>query len=725
MKRYTQYRITCLLAALLLLVSGGVAQAQLTADYFHLVAERSIGAVVDIAMDDQALYLLAPNEIRKVNLGDPGASLVPTRLRATGMAFEQMIIAGDDLWLWSQAGRLGRAALAGPAAEVLQSWQLEDSVYAVIPVGGFVAVASGFNGVQLYLLAGDELKPMQSLTNGVHYSGLAASGQLLAAIDDYNGVELYHFADDSLELISEFLSLDPLLEVAIAEVPSGARLVATNGLNDLMVWDVSSSGVSITSKVIETDFVVTALTAAGSQILISGRGGELMILPEGGDAPVTVETPGVGARRMVSSGGTGEFSVGLLDPYANVTVCDVAGSQLSRARWIVTPQAPSSVALTGDGALVGTVSGIAQLYQTGSDLIQFPLWENGGGFDKLAELDSLLFGISKSQQRLEAFAARSGKLRRVASLELLQPPIDIIPLGQQSGRVALAVVLTGQVQVVEFDQLDGSFASIWNVNPQFKIAVAAVGESSLVILSQEGEVYRVSFSISSGPLGMPILGVLDRYPTAAAVADDFVAIGYADKLMIYRVDSEQQQFEYLLSPLAITNVIRLQFDPQSEVLVIGGRHGVQFADFSHPAELGVVYSVPGSDAVLDLAYRDGRLCVVSRAALQLFEASGVAPERRLPDEQIAAEEFAPNPFNNASEVTISLSQELIGKPITYEIVNILGERVVELRETVTRPQETFRWEGRSERGTTVASGVYFFRASVAGNVLVRKLVYLK
>jgi hypothetical protein len=84
----------------------------------------------------------------------------------------------------------------------------------------------------------------------------------------------------------------------------------------------------------------------------------------------------------------------------------------------------------------------------------------------------------------------------------------------------------------------------------------------------------------------------------------------------------------------------------------------------------------------------------------------------------------PNPFN--PETTIPVSIPRAGE-ITLTVYNVLGEEVRTLYAgSLEAGKYWFRWDGRSERGNSVASGVYLVRLSTgAGRAFVQKMTLLK
>jgi FlgD Ig-like domain/Cohesin domain len=83
----------------------------------------------------------------------------------------------------------------------------------------------------------------------------------------------------------------------------------------------------------------------------------------------------------------------------------------------------------------------------------------------------------------------------------------------------------------------------------------------------------------------------------------------------------------------------------------------------------------------------------------------------------------PNPFNPETEINYSLSTKSNIKLVIYDI---LGRTVRTLAQGVAEAGEySARWDGADEHGSTVASGMYFYRLTVNGQALARKMTLLK
>ena len=86
----------------------------------------------------------------------------------------------------------------------------------------------------------------------------------------------------------------------------------------------------------------------------------------------------------------------------------------------------------------------------------------------------------------------------------------------------------------------------------------------------------------------------------------------------------------------------------------------------------------------------------------------------------------PNPFNPQTSLSFSLPQTMLGQNVRLEIFNILGQRIRLLFNGKARVQKyRLTWLGQNDAGLQMPSGIYFYRLSVKGNTLTRRMLLMK
>ncbi len=83
----------------------------------------------------------------------------------------------------------------------------------------------------------------------------------------------------------------------------------------------------------------------------------------------------------------------------------------------------------------------------------------------------------------------------------------------------------------------------------------------------------------------------------------------------------------------------------------------------------------------------------------------------------------PNPFNPTTRISFDLPQRT---RVELYIYNVLGQRVRKLLNQILRGgRHELIWDGRSDSGSFVASGLYFVRLSTENNIAIKKMMVIK
>lgn len=99
-----------------------------------------------------------------------------------------------------------------------------------------------------------------------------------------------------------------------------------------------------------------------------------------------------------------------------------------------------------------------------------------------------------------------------------------------------------------------------------------------------------------------------------------------------------------------------------------------------------------------------------------------AAQKAVPDAFEVGQNY-PNPFNPSTEIAYALPE---GANVNVEVYNILGQRVKTLiNEFQDAGNYTVTWNGDDEYGSTVASGVYFYRVTAGQYKDIKKMVMMK
>jgi len=83
----------------------------------------------------------------------------------------------------------------------------------------------------------------------------------------------------------------------------------------------------------------------------------------------------------------------------------------------------------------------------------------------------------------------------------------------------------------------------------------------------------------------------------------------------------------------------------------------------------------------------------------------------------------PNPFNPTTRMKFDLPKRA---HVTLTVYNVLGQRVATLvEEELAADSYEVEWNGRSDGGNSVASGIYFYRLTADDFVMTKKMMLLK
>ena len=94
----------------------------------------------------------------------------------------------------------------------------------------------------------------------------------------------------------------------------------------------------------------------------------------------------------------------------------------------------------------------------------------------------------------------------------------------------------------------------------------------------------------------------------------------------------------------------------------------------------------------------------------------------LPEEYFLAQNY-PNPFNPGTQIEYSLPQETF---VSLKVYNINGQLIRTLVTEVQAPGvKIIHWDGKDDRGTNVASGVYFYAIKTENFFQTNRMLLLK
>jgi aminopeptidase N len=108
--------------------------------------------------------------------------------------------------------------------------------------------------------------------------------------------------------------------------------------------------------------------------------------------------------------------------------------------------------------------------------------------------------------------------------------------------------------------------------------------------------------------------------------------------------------------------------------------------------------------------------------LKNLSISFVEGDLRDPPAVFSVSQNYPNPFNPVTYIDVQLPMD--GR-VTFEIYNILGEKVHEESLNLSAGYRTLVWRGETDLGATASSGMYMYRVKYDSQVITRKMILVR
>jgi parallel beta-helix repeat protein len=103
-----------------------------------------------------------------------------------------------------------------------------------------------------------------------------------------------------------------------------------------------------------------------------------------------------------------------------------------------------------------------------------------------------------------------------------------------------------------------------------------------------------------------------------------------------------------------------------------------------------------------------------------------SPPPKLPPPTFALSQNFPNPFRREETTAIKYWIPEECASVTIVIYDVLGRRVKTLVDAPRGAGEyAVRWDGRNDRGATVAAGIYFYRLAADRKMVARKMIFVR
>ena len=119
----------------------------------------------------------------------------------------------------------------------------------------------------------------------------------------------------------------------------------------------------------------------------------------------------------------------------------------------------------------------------------------------------------------------------------------------------------------------------------------------------------------------------------------------------------------------------------------------------------------------------GAVPVVVPTVLIVDSTATAIGDHQTPPAELVLHQNHPNPFNPVTTISFTVPEKSM---INLSVYNVEGKLIKKLiNESLDRGLKQCQWDGTGLQGTSVSSGVYFYRLKTGNKVLTRKMVLLK
>ncbi|KPJ58191.1 MAG: hypothetical protein AMJ46_14520 [Latescibacteria bacterium DG_63] len=164
-----------------------------------------------------------------------------------------------------------------------------------------------------------------------------------------------------------------------------------------------------------------------------------------------------------------------------------------------------------------------------------------------------------------------------------------------------------------------------------------------------------------------------------------------------------------------------KYDSLGNFITMWGSHG------SGPGQFGMLGGI-ATDIYGNVYVSDYDYDRIQKFRRTFVKVEGRTDQELEPERALWLGANVPNPFAGSTQVTYGVPGVAGGKsvPVRLVIYNLLGQALVTLVDA-EQPSGSYtvKWDGCSESGRPVASGIYFYRLECGGEVVTRRCVLVR
>jgi hypothetical protein len=272
----------------------------------------------------------------------------------------------------------------------------------------------------------------------------------------------------------------------------------------------------------------------------------------------------------------------------------------------------------------------------------------------------------------------------------------------------LAIKSTGEIfatnasdpaDLFRIDALTGTGTLVGSTGLYYPDALAFDGNDILYAIDSNNDLYTVDDATGAatliGPVGANIRG-MEFDPTTGILWGGEGGFG-GNNDGIYTVDINTGAATLVGTTGLGSNTPAIHFDQAGNMFgsIGGGSAPNQLISIDKSTGVGTIIGDIGFTAVAGMSTR------VNRVVLSVEP-----PKQGVPETFSLAQNF-PNPFNPSTTIRFALPKR---SSVALKVYDLLGKEVATLVDEVRQPgYHAVRWDGTNGAGSSVATGIYFFR----------------
>ena len=702
-----------------LIATGSVSLFATEADQFRLLSTLPQEHVQAFAAVGEFVYALSPGSLTVLDASTPGQEFAIVAAIPVDKDFVEIAADGRALALAARSGEVEFYERAGSDLLLRSRMTLADSVFGMQILGSQLCLAQGFAGTRIVDIS-DLSHPttMTLLTEPDYSAEVEINAEFLYVLDRLNGVAVYSRADGDFEFDAQILTDLPPVDISAAKF----GVLICFGTGRLEYWYCSTFNPPELATTEEFDFGITCVAsnpAWAETLLVGGATGEIVEF-----RPYHIESSqrrnlGYPIKQLVIPIEPSLYFA--LDRIGNLTAL-ASDDEIHVTKTYVAENSTGAMLATDNGLIVSTTRGIEIIDTHGSTAVATTLIPGFPLCQALAESEPYLFVAASGT--VSVFRKERGELVFVASIERGLTVRNLFTAARSDGKTDLIVVGQEGVRSFVFDS-DDNFAPGWSLDVAIPITCSDLANGLLAVAAEIGTVVVLNLTLSE-PQFVARIPAREHPRDLAIVENNYVAIAHEEGVQIFRFEGGFDHTE-LASPIAVLKAHDLYYDPVAkELLVADGTSPVRYLDFSDPENLGIAYLIANSEGTARIAFADNRLYCQSDDWLRSFARSVSPTAAPAPTHLVHSITASPNPFNAATQITISLDPlTTLPQNVEIELVNILGQTIAGQTRLVIAHDISLNLADLIGSELRLPSGIYLCRIGASGNFATQKLLLLK